>query len=188
MSPPADDAAFAQRFLDDLIERVRDVPSLKSDVSNLKHKAERWERDHDKIVEGTLMAKMVRYAGTIIQGIIALGLIPTLMLLVDLRDSRIASERDIKEIRQTIVDQTFAPADWGRMQQTVADLVDSNDRTVDAVNALSKRTDELATAIAKAKPTRVEVHPTNTIIIPKPDQSRANKPFGEPSIPRVGPH
>lgn len=187
MSPQADDAAFAQRFLDDLIDRVRDVPSMKADIEHLKANDRRWNDMHTKVIEGTVWGKVLRYAGTAIQGVIAVALIPTLALLVDLRDSRISGARDVIELRHAIADQTFAPPDWGRMQQTVSELVDANQRTLEAVNMLSGRVNELSKTVSKVKQTKVEVHPTSTIIMQKPDQSRANKPFGEPGIPHGGP-
>ena len=182
--PSADDASFAQRFLDDLIERVRDVPTLKADVGHLKDAVTKLADDHDTVVRHTFLAGLLKNVGTAFQAIIVIALVPLFYLLTDLRDSKISQQRDISDIRQTMQSRAIAPSEWGQMQQNVADLATSNDRTAAAVDALSVRVDDLTKMVARSKPPRVEVHPstTNTIILPKPDQSRANRPYQPPTL------
>ena len=183
MSPAPDDRILAEKFLDDLINRVKDVPDIRASVDGLKRDADIWRKDHDTVMGAQAVAGLLKWATPVLQAIT--GLLVTYLVFVwngqAERIDKMAGRMDNietaqSEIKQSIKNQTFVPADWGRMQQTVVDLVKANENTVDGLNRLATQVDNLSNAVSKKQQTKVEVHPTSTIIMQKPDQSRAASP------------
>lgn len=177
MPPGFDDAAFASKFLDDLTARVQDVPQMRARLDALTKDAEQWRKDHDSIMHAQFLSKLLKFVTPVLQLLVVAVLVPMFYFLMDLRDGKIEAARDIRDLRASMQDQTFAPPDWQDMQATVQALVKANEIIGTNMATLTTQVNNLTQAVAKSKPTRVDVHPTSTIIMQKPDQSRAIVPF-----------
>lgn len=176
MSPIQDDKDLAEKFLDDLIDRVRDVPKLQAQVESLMHDAAIWRKDHDTIVGAHVISGIIKWATPVLQAITGV-LVAYLVLAWNGQAEKIEKMNGrMDNIEVAIKNQTFVPSDWGKMQQTVADLVRANQNTVDGLNRIASQVDNLSTIMSRKQQTKVEIHPTNTIIVPKPDQSRIASP------------